>query len=508
MTPRRHQEVERSYDVPDGTVLPTLSGVDGLTMGQPDELALDAVYFDTTDLALAGHGATLRRRTGGDDAGWHLKLRESRDARTELRWPLGEDDDVPPDEALAPVRAWVRDRSVSPLAAIRTRRTEHSVSDADGVLVATVCDDEVTAERLVGARQELAWREWEVELADGRTNEVLDALGEHLLAAGAAPSPARSKLARVVGDLFPAPEASDPDELASDARIDEVLAVHLRSLRDRLHRHDARLRAGEEDAVHRMRIAARRTRSALRTFKPLLDEERADHLAGELRWVGRELADARDAQVMRGLLLDLVADQPVELVVGHVSQRIDDELRAAERTGREKGLEVLDQERYYRLLDALDAFAAAPPMTGASGKAATKVLPRLLERDARRLRRAVADVTDAGSADDRDAALHEARKKAKRLRYAAELATPALGRRARRLARRTKRVQEALGAHQDSVVVRERLRAMGMRAHLDGDNAFTYGRLHALQEQRAVEAERDFDDAWDRLPTKDLRRWL
>jgi CHAD domain-containing protein len=504
-----HEEVERSYDVPDGTVLPSLSEDDGMSMGQPTELALEALYFDTTDLALAGHGATLRRRTGGDDAGWHLKLRRTGDTRVELRCPLGDDGDTPPAEVLAPVRAWVRDRAVSPLAVISTRRLQRTLADAGGATVATICDDEVRAQRLVGARREMTWREWEVELvnpAEG-SEDLLDRVESTLVEAGAARSAAPSKLARVVGDLLPSGAPSDPDRLRGDAAIEDLLAVELRALRDRVHRHDVRLRAGADDAVHRMRIAARRTRSALRTFKPLLDADRAERLGSELRWLGQELAGARDAQVLRAALLDQVEQQPAELVLGAVATRIDDELRAAESAGRERAIRALEDERYFRLLDELDRFVSAPPVVSKAGRSAADVLPRLLQRDMRRLRHAVRDVHEAGSGDERDEALHEARKKAKRLRYAAELAVPALGKGARRLGRRAKRVQQALGDHQDSVVARERLRELGVQAYLAGDNGFTYGRLHALQEQRAADAARDFEAAWDQMPTKDLRRW-
>ena len=86
----RHDEVERKLDVGAATILPTLTGVDGVaTMGQPVEHHLEATYFDTADLDLARHGVTLRRRTGGDDAGWHVKLPRGKDTRTEVRRPLG-----------------------------------------------------------------------------------------------------------------------------------------------------------------------------------------------------------------------------------------------------------------------------------------------------------------------------------------------------------------------------------------------------------------------------------
>ena len=116
-------------------------------------------------------------------------------------------------------------------------------------------------------------------------------------------------------------------------------------------------------------------------------------------------------------------------------------------------------------------------------------------------------IEGAGDAAERDLAFHDARKKAKRLRYAAESATPVLGKRARSLATDTKAIQQVLGIHQDTVVARDRLRAYGMQAHLDGQNAFTFGRLHALEQARAERAEADFVDAWATLRAKGRKGW-
>ena len=76
---------------------------------------------------------------------------------------------------------------------------------------------------------------------------------------------------------------------------------------------------------------------------------------------------------------------------------------------------------------------------------------------------------------------HEARKASKRLRYAAEAATPVLGAPAKRLVKQVKHVQELLGDHQDAVVARPVLREIGIAAHLDRENGFTYGLLHQQQ---------------------------
>ena len=285
----------------------------------------------------------------------------------------------------------------------------------------------------------------------------------------------------------------------------DVVRAHLVENVARLHEEGARVRAGETSAVHRMRIAARRLRAALRTCQPLFEESTAA-LSDELRWLGRALSDARDAQVLRERLRLLVSTQPPELVMGPVDALIDDELSAAEQRGRERALEALGDARYDRLLDDLDTLVRDLPTTEEGAMPASDVFPRLLRRAAGRLRRAVRAARQAEAGEARDAALHNARRKAKRLRYAAELAVPALGEPAEELASAAQEVQQALGEHQDTVMSRQLLRELGARMHLDGMNGLTLGRLHAIEEARAALAAEDFEHAWAHVEEHSIRK--
>ena len=509
MSPGRYDETERAYDVAGTAHLPRLVDVDRVArVGGPVDLSLEAVYLDTVGLDLARHGVTLRRRSGGEDAGWHLKLPRGGDTRTELHESSGRAAATVPEALLLPVRAWVRDRELLPIARITTERLEYALVGEDDEVLAHVCDDRVRAERLHGGLVVSEWREWEVELAGGGDVGVLDAVEEALSGAGATRSSVASKLVRALGDVAPAaPIAPSRKELERGSAT-QAVSAHLAAQVDSLHEQDARLRAGRPGSVHKLRIAARRLRSALKTYGPLLDPEPAARVTEELRWLGASLSDARDAQVLREHLLQLVDTQPVELVLGPVVTRIDDELRTAEREGMEQATQALESERYFRLLDALDELLQPGVFTSDGGSPAREVLPRLLQRDAKRLRRRVRAAARAEPGQARDLALHEARKKAKRLRYAAESAVPVLGKRSRRLAASVKRVQQALGAHQDTVMTRQVLREYGVRAYLSGENGFTFGRLHALEEARSEVARRDFEAAWRAVPGKDLRRWV
>lgn len=168
MTTTRQREVERTYAAPAAGALPALTGLPGVAAGQQSTADLVATYLDTVNLDLARHRTSLRRRTGGEDAGWHLKLGIDKDKRTEVQHPLGDEADGVPSALLDPVRAIVRDHPLVPVATVRTHRLQYDLCDAAGDTLAQVCDDQVSAERLVGPPLVQEWREWEVELGDGR----------------------------------------------------------------------------------------------------------------------------------------------------------------------------------------------------------------------------------------------------------------------------------------------------------------------------------------------------
>jgi CHAD domain-containing protein len=105
-------------------------------------------------------------------------------------------------------------------------------------------------------------------------------------------------------------------------------------------------------------------------------------------------------------------------------------------------------------------------------------------------------------------ALHEVRKAAKRARYAAEAAAPALGSQARRFAKRVKKAQSVLGDHQDAVIARSTERELGIRAHSAGENAFTYGLLYGRDTCRGEQLAAQGRRAWKRASRKRYRHWL
>src|SRR6202034_38915 len=197
-----HLETELKLDVDPGFVVPDLDGlVSGQTERQPEVSRVVANYFDTSDLRLAAVPATLRRRTGGPDEGWHLKLPVGAGTRRELQAPLGDDPTAVPPQLASLVATWTEGHPLQVVAVLETRRTVRNLIGADGNVLAEVADDLVTG-RLPGLgdtpAEPVTWREIEVELVSGGP-EILAAARARLTAAGARLSSSASKLGRLLG---------------------------------------------------------------------------------------------------------------------------------------------------------------------------------------------------------------------------------------------------------------------------------------------------------------------
>ena len=285
----------------------------------------------------------------------------------------------------------------------------------------------------------------------------------------------------------------------------DVVLAYLRRQAHALKTLEPRARADEFDAVHQMRVATRRLRAALRTFDQITPEE---HLAGELRWLGRELGAARDGEVLAGHLRDAVREVPPELLIGPVQARVQGHFAPRRAAARASLIKALDEPRYARLLAELDRVTAGPPGGPLAAAKAREVLPAAVRRAYRQAERRMRTARHTPDGPARDAALHQARKSARRARYAAEAASPAAGKQARRFARQMKQVQSVLGDHHDAVLARQAARDLGIGAHLAGENAFTYGLLHERELHHAAQQQTRAAKVWRRASRPRHRRWM
>jgi len=232
-----HLEIEQKFDVDPDFKLPDFAGVNArlgegageVTAAAPVLHLLSATYFDTADGRLVAGKITLRRRIGGADEGWHLKLPGGPQPQADARLPAGVSsrvevhapldtaatgDDgasapVVPERLAARVAKVTGGLPLNPIATLDTERTVVTLNGHDGRLLAEIADDAVTARRVHGAQRDgetadrapsgesLRWREIEVEVPTSAP-ELQRAAADLLFAAGARPAGHGSKLARLL----------------------------------------------------------------------------------------------------------------------------------------------------------------------------------------------------------------------------------------------------------------------------------------------------------------------
>ncbi len=412
---------------------------------------ITTTFHDTPQRSLARAGITLRWDSEARHADWQLRL-PGGDAPIELEEEAG--GGAPPDTLVRLLASHTRHGSVGPVATVCTRRSG-VLSEVSDARVAVVLD---WVEVISGPDDVQAFGVVEVELVEGDPG-ALDAAVDVLRRAGAEPAngtPATEALWRRI-----APQRRD-DGFVADQLV-EIMA----------HDPGTRLGADAED-LHKHRVAIRRLRAVLRE----------EPLRTELRWIGGSLGAVRDLDVLiEHYTTEAASLEPDERVAFRPILLRLSRRRAAARRGLS---EALDSERYFDLLDALEA---VPAELDPAGTAHAEALSQL-----RKLRK---EVRRAGRTPE-DAPLHELRKRAKRIRYAAERAAAAGDDSLTELGSRAKALQDVLGVHQDAVVGEETLRGLATDV-IRPAQALAIGRLVERERGRKAAARAQWWDVWRKL---------
>lgn len=351
---REQTETERKYE---GPALPAgleeLPSVVAIRDVQPQDL--EAVYYDTSDLRLLNRGITVRRRTGGSNAGWHVKLPLEADSRQEVHLPLdaGGPREVPAEFA-GRLAALIRGAALLPVAHLRTHRSRSQLLDGEGRILAEVTEDQVAAQSFQpaaapttpsdvghGAPVPVAeaaggtttrvggWTEFEVELKRG-AQALLAHADAYLTAGGLTRSPWPSKLAHALGHIStPQAGPAPPGSTGRAGSAGQVVMHGIRTQCDRLLDLDGAVRRGEEDSVHQKRITARWLRSLLKAHRRLFDNRLSTPLADQLRWLARLLGEARDQEVLADQLVNDLTAVPAAMREGALRARITEHSPAA-----------------------------------------------------------------------------------------------------------------------------------------------------------------------------------
>jgi CHAD domain-containing protein len=271
----------------------------------------------------------------------------------------------------------------------------------------------------------------------------------------------------------------------------EHVRAHLRPQLAEIERTDPLIRIGDDpEAIHDFRVAVRRMRSVLKSTKALFERDWLESLRDELRWIAGELGDARDLDV---LLLELREDAGLD--AAPVLKQLETQRRRAWKRARS----ALESERYGKLLDRLAEAVEAPPV-----RKADLSLEAVAAREFEKLRPKARRLGPKTSPAD----VHRVRIRAKRARYAAELATSVSGRkRIRRFVEATKKFQDVVGAYQDAVVAEKRIQSV-MNNTKDTRTAFAAGQLvdRSAAGRRRL-ARKEFRSSWRQVERQGRKTW-
>ncbi|HAT1132365.1 CHAD domain-containing protein [Corynebacterium striatum] len=541
MSTKTFLEVEAKFAVAESIQLPELTRLSGVDhIAETRKHALSAIYYDTEDLRLTHAKITLRRRTGGNDDGWHLKIPGAQ-GRTEIHAELGDPVDgryEVPAELLREVRSVVRNHALEPIAQVDNNRTELVLADAQGKAVAEFCDDHVTAFSFLPGGGQQSWREWEVELAgdlpgtkDG--SRFIREATSLLIGAGARVSASPSKLKTALGDSIdsaPLPPALAHSNVEPDSAAAAVVTA-LKANRDKLVDYDPRVRRNEWDSVHQMRVATRELRSHIQTFHGIVVGPEIERIEAELKQLASILGVARDAEVVEERWLNLLASEDSNTLDDATREHISHDMGTAFRRAHRHVVAALDSDRYLALLDSLDQFLANPPVAEDSelefseaddaavissvtpaeptAESAAEDSQKPAKKDeephdmdtvmalhlneaykklVKRHEKAVKNWDNLElTLHERENYFHDMRKAAKKLRYAAEAAGSATNLKTKNLYKACKDMQSVLGDFQDSVTSRDKLLELANTARRRGEDTFGYGLLY--QRERAIGLE-------------------
>jgi len=446
-------------------------------------------HWDTADLRLARWGVALEYSA---ETGWVLRLPATSEGMAspdgaELHFDGGPEH--PPEQVLHLVRVYARHAPVELVARLVTVTGETVLLDAAGAVIARTVDDTVS----VYSGPRITQRFREIDLFSN-SQPVLEVIAGRYQGAGAQLARPRALVARALGLVGTPPPEIAPASLGGAATAGDVVRRALSMSVIRLLRHDPGVRLGvDAEDVHQARVATRRLRSDLRTFRPLLDVGWAEALRDDLRWLGGELGRVRDSEVLRDRLRSAATTLPppdrrsalavVAPLVGQV------------RSARRHLLLAMDTDRYIEVIDHLVAAARAPILTEMAAAPARDVPPGLVRKPWRVLKAGAL----AARGDVPDEQLHDLRIRAKRCRYAAEAASAATGKNAAKFAREVAALQDVLGELHDAVVAEAWLRDRSAAPRVHETALFAAGELVALQRDAAERARMGWPGVWKRV---------
>jgi len=459
---------------------------------------LETTYFDTADGALGRAGMALRLRRIGAKRILTLKWIEKGESGLFSRGEkevAATDDDLrlallgPEHEDMV-----LRASAGAPLAPRLSTRFKRRVAmvDAAGARIEAALDD---GEIVVGDRT-APISELELELKDGAP-VGLYAFATALVDQGfrIAPAPKGLRGHWLASGEAPRETRVTPPAFAPDEPLDDVIAAVIDANVSAFVANWPALSPACPEAVHQMRVALRRLRSALALFHRAIPHDEFQRLRGEAKRIASVLGPARDQDVLQALVEDgpaatLGRDASFEALLAASAARRDKAYEDARALieAPETSRFVLDAlafsaGRGWRADDSSDAEDDAPTAAGFAARALDR-----LDKRARKRGKGLVDLAP----EER----HEARIALKNLRYGADFFAPLFdgGRGSKKFLRAIGALQDALGAYNDSIVARQIVADLEAEAGLPAARAG--GAVAGWTARGAVDADEHLAEAW------------
>ncbi|MBC7906033.1 MAG: CHAD domain-containing protein [Rhodospirillaceae bacterium] len=471
--------------------------------GRPATKRLRSVYYDTPDLALSKAGVTTRLRVSGSSRVQTVKDTGTRASglfsRKEWEKPVGGDGlDVVQLRAtgLEPLQNEATIAALAPLFSTEIRRATYRLG-GEGWQVELALDQ---GEIVAGSDREPVC-EVELELVEGPPSRLF-ALARQIAEVVPARLLTQSKSDRgydLAAGRKPMPVKSKHVALSADTEIADAFRLIARNCLHHLLANEPSLTAhGDAEAVHQMRVALRRLRSALKIFRPIVEGDELSRIKAEIKWLLTMLGPARDSEVFLAEIIDpVVANHPghggFQALRDHWSKQRDHNLAAALAAVKDRRFTALmldlgawveagDWSHHHRhLSDPLAPFArkVLDKQYRAMGKAAGKKLSKLAPGH-----------------------LHQVRILGKQLRYGGEFFAPLFSKESKTFLAAQADLQDVLGEVNDLAVAGPRLEA----GHHTDEQAWAAGMVAGWHEGRRPELVAAADKAWKGL-RKHKRFW-
>jgi CHAD domain-containing protein len=303
---------------------------------------------------------------------------------------------------------------------------------------------------------------------------------------------------------------SQAEDAAPAISAADVLAPQWRSQVAELRSWESQVRLEHPEAVHQFRVAARRLRSNLTAFAPLLEAGAVVDVSAGLQQAAAAVSDARNAEVVAERVDRLLADLPSGPGAPDTAgtrARLAGLLGETYRDSWEGSVDHLDSKRYDELTRRLDRFADLPPWRPRAGRPAPEVLAPVLREEWRRFRKRGRLALGEDTGADHEERAHDARKAAKRVRYVADSVVGVFGRRAKKLAKAAAKVQVVLGDYNDGLVTRSLLRETAEQLR-DADDVRVLALLTSREETAAAAMRAEYARVFADADRRSLRRWM